>query len=95
MTMTIGILKIELRIPESRSLKDKRRRVKSIKDKIHHSFNVSVSEIGNHDTLNRASLAVAQVGRDKRSVNSNLSRVMRMIEENRQVELLNYHLELM
>ena len=93
--MIIGVLQIELKIPESYSLKDKRRRVKSLKDRMHHKFNVSVSEIDNHDTLNRASLAVAQVGRDKRSVNSNLSRVMRMIEENRQVELLNYHLELM
>ena len=93
--MTIGILKIELRIPESRSLKDKRRQVKSIKDKIHHNFNVSVSEIDNHDTLNRASLAVAQVGRDKRSVNSNLSKIMDMVGENKQVELIGYHLELM
>ena len=93
--MIIGLLEIELKIPESRSLKDKRRRIKSIKDKVHHHFNVSVAEIGNHDLLNATVLAVAKVGRDKRSVNASLSRLMDMIERNRQVELLDYRMELM
>ena len=93
--MIIGILEIELKIPESHSLKDKRGRVKSIKDKVHRTFNVSVAEIGNHDILNGAILAVAKVGRDKKSVNSSLSRIAEMIEKNRQVELVDYRMELM
>ena len=44
--MIVGILQMELRFSESHSLKEKRRILKSIKDRLRHRFNIAVSEIG-------------------------------------------------
>ena len=44
--MVVGILKIELKIPESRSLKGKRGVLKSIQARVSNQFNVSVTECG-------------------------------------------------
>lgn len=48
--MIVGVLKIELLIEGSRSLKDKRTVVKSITEKVRNKFkNVSISEVGSND----------------------------------------------
>jgi uncharacterized protein YlxP (DUF503 family) len=44
--MTIGVLQLELRIGDAMSLKDKRRVIKSLKDRIAHGHNVSIAEVG-------------------------------------------------
>jgi len=41
--MTIGVLQLELSVPDAMSLKDKRRVIKSIKDRIAHHNNVSIA----------------------------------------------------
>ncbi|MBL8222124.1 MAG: DUF503 domain-containing protein, partial [Bryobacterales bacterium] len=51
---TIGVLTLELHLPDSHSLKDKRSVVKGLKDRLRHRFNVSVAEIGGHDTWQRS-----------------------------------------
>ncbi|MDX2115501.1 MAG: DUF503 domain-containing protein [Planctomycetota bacterium] len=58
-SMVIGVLQFELMIPASVSLKDKRRVVKSLKDRLHREHLVSVAEVGALDDLRRAVLAVA------------------------------------
>lgn len=60
--MVIGILQFELLIHDSQSLKDKRRVVKSVKDRLHREHMVSVAEVGALDKLNLAMLALACVG---------------------------------
>ena len=57
--MTVCVLHLELSIPDAFSLKDKRRVVKSLKDRIAHGQNVSVAEVGALDEHRRAILAVA------------------------------------
>lgn len=59
--MIVGISIFELHIPQSRSLKQKRKVVKSLVDRIHHRFKVSVIESDHHDLHQRAELAVALV----------------------------------
>jgi len=44
--MVVGVLQIELEIPEAQSLKDKRRVIKSLKDRIANAHNVSIAELG-------------------------------------------------
>jgi uncharacterized protein len=62
--MVIGLLQFEVLIHDSGSLKDKRRVVKSLKDRLHREHMVSVAEVGALDKLNIAMMAVACVGRD-------------------------------
>ena len=59
--MIIGISVFELHLPASRSLKDKRRVVKSLIDRVHQRYRVSVAETDFHDLHQRAEIAVAAV----------------------------------
>ena len=57
----IGVLTLELRIPDAHSLKEKRHHVLSLKERLRHKFNVSVAEIDYQDVWQRALLAVVAV----------------------------------
>jgi len=59
--MIVGISSFELHLPSSRSLKDKRRVVKSLVERIHQRFRVSVAETDFHDLLQRAEISLAVV----------------------------------
>ena len=59
--MIVGISVFELHLPSSRSLKDKRRVVKSLVERIHQRFRVSVAETGFHDLHQRSEIAMAAV----------------------------------
>jgi uncharacterized protein YlxP (DUF503 family) len=73
--MVIGVLEIEIVVPWSESLKDKRRVVKSLKDRLHREHLVAVAEVGDHDLLQRARVAVACVGADGRRIGETLDRI--------------------
>jgi hypothetical protein len=78
--MTIGVLHIDLLVGGARSLKDKRRVVKSIKQQVRNKFNCSVAEVGEKDLWQRASLAICIVGDSSRFVNEQLSEVAHFVE---------------
>lgn len=59
--MAIAYLSLDLRIEGSHSLKDKRQVVRSLKDKLRASFNVSVAEIDNLDLWQLASIGVVSI----------------------------------
>ena len=95
--MVIGILEIVLYLPESHSLKEKRQIVKSIKDKVHHRFNVAIAEIGDLDLWQKARLGVLSLGNDRGQVNGRLDQVTNFVERMQvavdmdfQMELLDY-----
>ena len=73
--MVVGVLEIVIAIPQANSLKEKRKVVKSVKDRIRNNFNVSVAEIGNQDIWKTATLGVAVVSGDMAYANGVLSRV--------------------
>jgi hypothetical protein len=45
LTMAIGKLTLEVSIPHAQSLKDRRQVVRSLKDKLRHTFNLSIAEL--------------------------------------------------
>ena len=93
MSMVVGILSIELFIPEAGSLKTKRFAIKSIKDRLRKKFNVSVAEIDNCDKWQRASIAVVAVSNDHKHMDSTLSNVMNLVEGDYRVEVIDSTVE--
>ncbi|MCL4692252.1 MAG: DUF503 family protein [Candidatus Hydrogenedentes bacterium] len=93
--MTIGLLTIDLIIPGSRSLKDKRRVVKSLKEQLRSRFNSSVAEVEPKDHWSRARLAVCVVGDDSRFVNTQLNEIARFACNKSGAEVVDYHIEMM
>ena len=73
--MVIGVRSWELHIPGAHSLKEKRSVLKSLKDRLHNQFNVSVAETAHHDVWQRAELTVCTVATDRRQAESVLSAV--------------------
>lgn len=69
----------ELEVYGCQSLKEKRSVVKSLKDRLHDRFNVSVAETGHHDLWQRAELTACVVGSDRRHVESVLESVDRLV----------------
>jgi uncharacterized protein YlxP (DUF503 family) len=74
--MVLGILQFDLVIPGSESLKDKRRVVRSVKDRLHRDHMVSVAEVGLLETLDVARLGLALVGSDGQRVGQTLDRIL-------------------
>ncbi len=62
--MVVGVLQFELHIPGAESLKDKRRVVKSLRDRLHREHLVSVAEVDALDTLNLAVMGITLAGSD-------------------------------
>jgi len=82
--MPIAYLTLEIRIEAAHSLKDKRQVVRSLKDRLRNSFNVSVAEIDVTDLWQRATLGVVSIS-DSRDY---LEGLMRNVE-NAAVRLAN------
>jgi len=93
--MTIGVLQIEISITDAMSLKDKRRVVKSIKDRIAHRHNVSIAEVGALDEHRRAILGMAMVSNDARYVQGALSKLVDFIRAVPQVDLIDHQIDLL
>lgn len=92
--MIVGLLTLELFIHDSGSLKEKRRVVRSLYDRIRRRFNVSVAEVDGHDMWQRATLAVALVTTDTRQAYRVLSAIVDFIERDGSVELTDHSVEL-
>lgn len=71
----VGVLRLSLRILGSRSLKDRRRVVLSMRDRIQARHKASFAEVGHLDATDRAVVAVALVGNDARLLQSRLDQV--------------------
>jgi uncharacterized protein YlxP (DUF503 family) len=93
--VTVGLLQLDLLVPGSRSLKDKRRVIKGMKDRMHNRFNCSVAETEYQDLWNRARLAVAVVSDDVRHVNSQLDEIVRFASGQPGAELADYSIEML
>jgi uncharacterized protein YlxP (DUF503 family) len=63
--MPVAQLTLELRIEHAQSLKDRRQVVRSVKDQLRQSFNVSVAEMDEAVTWQSATIAVAAVSRSR------------------------------
>lgn len=91
--MLVGVLELDLALRGARSLKEKRRAVKSLKDRLRSRFNISVAEVDTQDNRQRAILGVALVGNEAGYVKGVLSKVLELARFDRECELVNYHME--
>ena len=93
--MIVGILTVDLAVLEARSLKDKRRVLQSVKQKLHNRFNVSVAEVEHGDSPKRCQLGIATVSNEARQVHSLLDNVVNMLRGVSGLTLIDYERELL
>jgi len=75
----VGVIVWELHLPASQSLKDKRSVLKSLKDRLHQRFNVSVGETAHQDLWQRAEITAAVVSTDRHHAESVLREADRLV----------------
>jgi uncharacterized protein YlxP (DUF503 family) len=92
--MILGAALVELRIQGSRSLKDRRGVVQSIKRRVRNRFNLSVAEVGGQDTWQRAVIALAAAGSRAHIVRAELSKAVDFIEELHLAEVVGSEIEI-
>lgn len=91
--MVVGVLQLSLLIPDAMSLKDKRRAIKSLKDRLGTRHNISIAEVGELDAHRECTLAIAQVSNSRRFTESCLSKIVDEVRMSRWVSLVDYELE--
>lgn len=86
---------LDLLIHGSHSLKDKRRVLKSLKDRLRNRFNCSVAETDHHDLWARARLAVCVVSGESRHANEQVNEIAKFAASHHGAELIDYHIEML
>ncbi len=86
--MHVGALRIELRIRDMRSLKEKRKVVKSIIADIGRAYPVAVAEVDHQDLWQRADLGVAVVSGSPGHVDRMLAALQIDLERRTEIEVL-------
>jgi hypothetical protein len=81
--MVVGVCTLELEIPSSHSLKDKRHVVKSVVARVRRDFNVSIAEVDALDSWQFATLGIVCVSPDRAYAHGLLEKVIDAIERSR------------
>lgn len=93
--MVVGTLEVELLIPDAYSLKDKRRVVRSLIDRLRHRFRVAAAEVGDNDVHNHAVVGFACVSNDSRHAQAVLSQVLEFLRNSPHALVGNHDLEIL
>lgn len=91
--MLVGIIQLELSIPWAQGLKDKRRAIKGLKERIHRRFNAAAAEVGDNDVWRSAVIGVVTVGNDAKFLQSVCQKIVNFVEENQDARLEDFTIE--
>jgi len=93
--MRIAAYTVTIIIPSSQSLKDKRRIIKSIKDRLRVKYNIAIAEVDGQDLWQRSTLAIVSVSNDEAFLNSVFSTIRGEIENLVPGHIAEEHLEIL
>jgi len=93
--MPVGLLTLEIYIPDSHSLKDKRQVLRSLKDRLRARFNVAVAELEGQETWQRAQVGVVTLSNNAAHVEQSLQAVFAEAESLLGRDLVDHNLEVL
>jgi uncharacterized protein YlxP (DUF503 family) len=85
----VGQCTLDLHVPNCQSLKEKRRIIKSIKERLKNRYNVSVCEFGDLSLWQRTQLGIVTCGNERTIVDSTIKTVINFLERVHTVTLLD------
>ncbi|CDZ74401.1 hypothetical protein ING2D1G_0207 [Peptoniphilus sp. ING2-D1G] len=92
--MVICRCSVELRLYSPNSLKEKRRILKSLIERLKNRFNISISEVGSNDLWQVAEIGIATVANDSIFANEVMNKVVDFIDNFDSVEIININMEM-
>jgi len=93
--MIVGLLTLDLHIPEANSLKSKRVVVKSLIDRTKNKFNVSIAEVDAQNLWQRCIIGIAFVSNETVMINRVFEKIRTLVLNTNSVELLDSNMELL
>lgn len=93
--MVVGIGIMTFRLHDCRSLKGKRKVIKSIISRMRNNFNASVAEVGSNDIHQRAEIGFCLVGNDKALINSKVDKIFNMVDDLGLAEVIDTEMEIL
>ena len=93
--MPVGLLTLEIHIPDAHSLKDKRQVLRSLKDRLRSHFNVAVAELDYQDTWQRAQVGVVSLSNDSAHLEQSMREVLDESERIVGRDLVSHDLEML
>jgi uncharacterized protein YlxP (DUF503 family) len=94
--MSVAVCRLTLRLPENSSLKGKRQVVKSIQQRLHNRFNVSVAEVDHNDAWQLAGMEIAAVSNSGAHAREIVTKAVEYIEDLRlDVEIIEEETEIL
>jgi uncharacterized protein YlxP (DUF503 family) len=92
--MVVGTGLITLRLHDCRSLKAKRKVVKSMTNRLRNNFNASVAEVGSNDIYQKAEIGFSLVGNDAALINSKIDKIFNLAEDIGLAEIVDTEMEI-
>ena len=93
--MPIGLLTLEIYIPEAHSLKDKRQVVRSLKDRLRGKFNVAVAELDGEGSWQRSVIGIVSLANNAGFLEQSLRSVLAESERQLGRDLAGHELEIL
>jgi uncharacterized protein len=92
--MIVGSLRVRLLVRESRSLKDKRQVVRSIKDRLRHRFNISIAEVEAQEHRQLAVLGIAMVSNEASHLRSAFDEIVQALRTHPVAEFIDHQVDI-
>jgi uncharacterized protein YlxP (DUF503 family) len=93
--MIVGLLTLDLHIPESNSLKAKRLVIKSLIDRIKNKFNVSVAEVDANNLWQRSVIGISLVANETQIINKVFEKIKNLVINTHSVEMIEASIEML
>lgn len=86
--MIVGLLTLEIYLPYSHSLKEKRKTLNRIKDRLKKKYNVALAELDYLNKWQRSKIGLVTINIHKNTIEKIFQKIMLEIEENIEGEVL-------
>lgn len=93
--MPVGLLTLEIEIPDAHSLKDKRQVLRSLKDRLKHRFNVAVAELEHHDVWQSSTIGIVTISNSAAHATQQLETVLADAENLLERCLVSHSIEIL
>ena len=84
----LGLLQLEIFLPESQSLKDKRSVIKSLRETVRKRFNVSIAETGEQDKWGKSQISISKVSNQSAVIRKEFQNIQKDIERRYPLEII-------
>jgi len=91
--MVVGLLLLDIPLPYCHSLKEKRKRLNSIRDRFKNKYNVAMAELEHQNKWQRAAIGIVTLNSQKKIVENLFNKIISQAEEIIDGEIIEYKIQ--